>query len=141
VGGRRSASASAESSNWNPDHLTPGEGSWAGVVIRRSFGGRCSTWSRPAGRSPTSRDLGISAEAIYNWRRQDRIDRGLQPGRTSAEKSRLTAAKRRFTELEAELAIHRRASEMLGNVVPPKTVRGHRSDGRRGAPVQSGPSW
>jgi transposase len=35
---------------------------------------------RPGGRSPTSRDLGISAESIYTWRRQDRIDKGLQPG-------------------------------------------------------------
>jgi transposase-like protein len=27
-----------------------------------------------------ARDLGISAESIYTWRRQDRIDKGLQPG-------------------------------------------------------------
>ncbi len=67
-----------------------------------------------------ARDLGISAESIYTWRRQDRIDRGLQPGLTSAEKAELTAAKRRIAELEAELAIHRRASELLGKVVPPK---------------------
>jgi transposase len=67
-----------------------------------------------------ARDLGISAESIYTWRRQDRIDRGLQPGLSSAEKSELTAAKRRIAELEAELAIHRRASELLGKVVPPK---------------------
>lgn len=67
-----------------------------------------------------ARDLGISAESIYTWRRQDRIDRGLQPGLTSAEKAELTAAKRRIAELETELAIHRRASELLGKVVPPK---------------------
>jgi transposase-like protein len=52
-----------------------------------------------------------SPESIYTWRRQDRIDKGLQPGLTSAEKAELTAAKRRIAELEAELAIHRRASE------------------------------
>ena len=75
-----------------------------------------------AGRSvaDVARDLGISAESIYTWRRQDRIDRGLQPGLTSAERSEVTAAKRRIAELEAELAIHRRASELLGKVVPPK---------------------
>jgi transposase-like protein len=67
-----------------------------------------------------ARDLGISAESIYTWRRQDRIDKGLQPGLTSAEKAELTAAKRRIAELETELAIHRRASELLGKVVPPK---------------------
>jgi transposase-like protein len=67
-----------------------------------------------------ARDLGISAESIYTWRRQDRIDKGLQPGLSSAEKSELAAAKRRIAELEAELAIHRRASDLLGKVVPPK---------------------
>ena len=67
-----------------------------------------------------ARDLGISAELIYTWRRQDRIDKGLQPGLTSVEKAELTAAKRRIAELETELAIHRRASELLGKVVPPK---------------------
>ena len=54
------------------------------------------------------------------WRRQDRIDKGLQPGLSSLEKAELTAAKRRIAELETELAIHRRASELLGKVVPPK---------------------
>ena len=67
-----------------------------------------------------ARDLGISAESIYTWRRQDRIDKGLVLGLSSAEKSELTAAKRRIAELEAELAFHRRASELLGKVVPPK---------------------
>jgi transposase-like protein len=75
-----------------------------------------------AGRSVTdvARDLGISAESIYTWRRQDRIDRGLDPGLRSAEKAELTAAKRRIAELEAELAVHRRATELLGKVVPPR---------------------
>lgn len=67
-----------------------------------------------------ARDLGISAESIYTWRRQDRIDQGLAPGLNSAEKAELTAAKRRIAELEAELAVHRRATELLGKVVPPK---------------------
>ena len=67
-----------------------------------------------------ARDLGISEQSIYTWRRQDRIDKGLEPGLSSTEKSELTAAKRRIAELEAELAIHRRASELLGKVVPPK---------------------
>ena len=67
-----------------------------------------------------ARDLGISAQSIYTWRRQDRIDKGLEPGLNRAEKSELTAAKRRIAELEAELAVHRRASELLGKVMPPK---------------------
>ncbi|KAA1015515.1 hypothetical protein FVA95_25810 [Pseudonocardia sp. EV170527-09] len=56
----------------------------------------------------------------WNSGRQDRIDKGLQPGLTSTEKAELTAANRRISELETELAIHRRASELLGKVVPPK---------------------
>lgn len=27
-----------------------------------------------------ARDLGISAQSIYVWQRQDRIDKGLEPG-------------------------------------------------------------
>ena len=65
-----------------------------------------------------ARDLGISAQSIYTWRRQDRIDKGAQPGLTSTEKAELTAAKRRIAQLEAKVAIHRRASELLGKVVP-----------------------
>ena len=30
--------------------------------------------------------LGISTQSIYTWRRQDRIDRGLEPGLTSTAK-------------------------------------------------------
>jgi transposase len=67
-----------------------------------------------------ARDLGISAESIYTWRRQDRIDKGFQPGLSSVEKAELAAANKRIAELETELAIHRRASELLGKVVPPK---------------------
>ena len=65
-------------------------------------------------------DLEISDQTIYSWLRQDRIDRGLEPGLTTPERAELRAAKRRIAELEAELAIHRRASELLGKVVPPK---------------------
>jgi len=31
-----------------------------------------------------ARDLGISSQTIYLWRRQEQIDRGLVPGLTSA---------------------------------------------------------
>jgi transposase-like protein len=68
-----------------------------------------------AGRRVTdlARDLGISSQTIYVWRRQDRIDRGEIPGLTSAERNELAAAKQRIRELEAELAVHRRALELL----------------------------
>ena len=67
-----------------------------------------------------AQDLGISEQSIYTWRRQDRIDRGLEPGLTSTEKAELAAAKRRIAELETELRVDRRASELLEEVVPPK---------------------
>jgi transposase len=64
--------------------------------------------------------LGISDQSIYTWRRQDRIDRGLEPGLTSTEKAELVAAKRRIAELETELQAMRRAMELVREVVPPK---------------------
>jgi transposase len=67
-----------------------------------------------------ARDLGVSNRTIYTWRRQERIDRGLVPGLTSVERDELAAAKRRIRELEAELEIHRLASELLAEQTDPK---------------------
>ena len=64
--------------------------------------------------------LGISDQSISSWRRQDRIDRGVEPGLTSAEQGELAAAKRRIAELETELGAMRRAMELVREVVPPK---------------------
>ena len=44
--------------------------------------------------SDLARDLGVSDQTIYTWRRQERIDRGLVPGLTSVEREELAAAKR-----------------------------------------------
>jgi transposase len=65
-------------------------------------------------------DLEISAQCIYTWRKQYLIDSGQLPGLSSSDHAELVAARRRIVELEAELAIHRRAAELLGDVVPPK---------------------
>ena len=67
-----------------------------------------------------ARDLGISEQAIYGWRRQEQIDRGLEPGLSTTERAELAAANRRIRELEAELAVHRRAAELLKEIVDPK---------------------
>src|ERR687886_728091 len=67
-----------------------------------------------------ARDLGVSEQAIYGWRRQERIDRGLEPGLSTLERAELAAAKRRIRELEAELAVHRRAAELLKETSNPK---------------------
>jgi transposase-like protein len=65
-------------------------------------------------------DLQISAQAIYTWRRQQLIDSGQIPGMTSTGQAELVAARKRIAGLESELAIHRRATGLLGDVVPPK---------------------
>jgi transposase-like protein len=65
-------------------------------------------------------DVGISAQTIHAWRRQDRIDRGLEAGLSSAEKAELAAARKRIRELEAEVAVHRRATELLKEKSGPK---------------------
>src|SRR5215217_7347113 len=67
-----------------------------------------------------ARNLGVSEQAIYGWRRQEWIDRGLEPGLSSLERAELAAAKRRIRELEAELAVHRRAAELLKETRDPK---------------------
>ena len=67
-----------------------------------------------------ARDLGVSEQAIYGWRRQERIDRGLEAGVSTLERAELAAAKRHIRELEAELAVHRRAAELLKETNHPK---------------------
>jgi transposase-like protein len=75
-----------------------------------------------AGKSVASvaHDLEISDQTIYSWRRQDRIDRGLQPGLSTAENAELAKAKKRIAELETELEISRRAIELLKEETSPK---------------------
>ena len=67
-----------------------------------------------------ARDLGISDQTVYIWRKQERIDQGLEAGLTSIERGELVAARRRIRELETELAIHRRAAELLKGTTSPK---------------------
>jgi transposase len=65
-------------------------------------------------------DLAISEQTVYSWRRQERVDQGIDPCLTSAERAELAAARRRIRELEAELAIHRQAAELLKGTTSPK---------------------
>src|ERR1700722_5803128 len=67
-----------------------------------------------------ARDLGISDQTVYTWRRQERIDQGLERGVTTDESTKLKAAKKKIAALETELAIHRRASELLKERHGPK---------------------
>ena len=65
-------------------------------------------------------ELGIGQQTIYNWRRQDQIDRGEIAGVSSADQAELVAARHRIAQLEAELAATKRAAELLRDVVLPK---------------------
>lgn len=66
-----------------------------------------------------SGELGVSEQTLYTWRRQAQIDRGELPGLTTGERAELAVAKRRVRELETELEVHRRATELLrGNSAP-----------------------
>jgi transposase-like protein len=75
-----------------------------------------------AGRSvaAVAADLGVTEQSIYNWRRQHLIDTGQLPGITSSDHVELVAARKRIAELETELAVTRRANELLKEAVPPK---------------------
>ena len=67
-----------------------------------------------------ARDLGISEQTIYVWRKQDLIDKGQLPGATMTEQAELLAARQRIRELETELAVTKRAVELVRGAVPPK---------------------
>ena len=85
-----------------------------------------------AGRSVTeiAEDLGISGACVYNWRKQDRIDRGDLPGLSTAERAELAAARRRINALEAELAAERPSQAAAeGGGAPKRPVRHHQGDG------------
>ena len=67
-----------------------------------------------------SAEFEVSQQTIYTWRRQARVDAGLEAGVATSEQAELSVAKRRIRELETELAIHRRATELLREKSSPK---------------------
>jgi transposase-like protein len=74
-------------------------------------------------------DLGISQQTIYSWRRQNRIDRGLEAG---PDDRREGGARKRIREREAELVVHRRATELLKEQAGHVPRPGQRRSGRPG---------
>ena len=70
----------------------------------------------------TAADLGIHAVTLHSWLRQDDIDQGRRPGRSTQESAELRAARGRIRQLEQEIAILRRAATWLDEEggVPPK---------------------
>ena len=65
--------------------------------------------------------FGMTEASIYNWLRQDRIDRGEAEGATTSQQLELAAAKRRIRQLETELAVARKVNEVfLAEGIAPK---------------------
>ena len=67
-----------------------------------------------------ARLLEVSDQSICRWRRQEELDPGELPGLSSMEREELRAARLRIRALETELAVHRRAAELLKESVRPK---------------------
>jgi hypothetical protein len=78
---------------------------------------------------PRSPGVGDQRPVDLHLARQDRIDKGLR----SHQHDELVAAHRRMAQLETELAVTRRAAELLKEQAPRSTVRGHPGDSRRRA--------
>ena len=65
-------------------------------------------------------DLGISDLTIYGWRKEELIDTGQLPGVNRAEQAELAAANKRIRELATEVAILKRARELLAEPHDPR---------------------
>ena len=50
---------------------------------------------------------------IYNWLKQEKVDRGELAGTTTDQALELAAARRRIKELETELAVSRKVNEIF----------------------------
>jgi transposase len=82
--------------------------------------------------------FGISEPTIYNWLKQERIDRGELACLSTDQAIELAAAKRRIRQLETELAVSRKVNEIfLTNSSPQKPLPGGRSSDRAGQRRQS----
>jgi putative transposase len=64
--------------------------------------------------------LGIAESCLYRWKKQDRIDRGLEPGTSRAESAELIAARQKIRDLEEENKILRKAAAAVAEVVRSK---------------------
>jgi transposase-like protein len=75
--------------------------------------------------------FGMSEATIYNWLKQEQIDRGEIEGLSTDQALELAAAKRRIKQLETELAVSRKVNEIIQR--SPDCGRG-----RRGRPDEGG---
>src|SRR2546422_182077 len=57
--------------------------------------------------------FGMTEATIYNWLKQEKIDRGEAPGLSTEGQMELAAARRRIRQLETELAVSRKVNEVF----------------------------
>jgi transposase len=75
--------------------------------------------------SQLSVTFGMTEATIYNWLKQDRVDRGEVPGLSTEQQLDLAAARRRIRQLETELAVARKVNEVfLREGISPKALPG-----------------
>jgi transposase len=79
---------------------------------------RCAPRGRRAGAlrdnvSQLAETFGMSEATIYNWTKQESIDRGEVQGQSTEQALELEAAKRRIRQLETELAVSRKVNEVF----------------------------
>jgi transposase-like protein len=60
-----------------------------------------------------SQTFGMTETTIYNWIKQDKIDRGELDGLSTDQALELAAAKKRIRQLETELAVARKVNEIF----------------------------
>ena len=57
-------------------------------------------------------NFAISGQTTYLWRSQDLVNQGLQPGLSTADNTELTKTKEKIAELQAQVAMSSRATEL-----------------------------
>jgi transposase len=69
--------------------------------------------------------FGMCEPTIYNWLKQEQIDRGEIDGLKTDHAIELAAAKRRIRQLETELAVSRKVNEVFldQNLAPKASTR------------------
>jgi transposase-like protein len=56
--------------------------------------------------------LGLSQHTVYNWRTQEAVDQGSQPGLTTSEHAKLAAARVRIRQLEQDGRVLQRGRDL-----------------------------
>ena len=54
--------------------------------------------------------IAVAGSCLYPWKKQDLVDRGLEPGTSQAESAELVAARQKIRDLEEENKILRKAA-------------------------------